>query len=141
MHIPALIHPTRIGLTQLDLERTPKVHPQLREPMGNPVYRDEVVLTAQVAIGEVLSFRQRAGGNDPPYHGTVVFHRRLLAREAPGVALHIGDRVTRLYVGTPSEMAVDFYIERIQPAGQYGEEPELWLCYYRDLKTQAKLRG
>jgi hypothetical protein len=140
---PTLPHPVKIELVQIDAATTPGVDPQFREPTGPPTSKAPIVLTAQLGLGQTDQYAQRPGGADPQSDGHVTLRLADLKREAPGVTLNIGDRVTKVYSGTAqatTTMPVNWSIVEVRPAGHYrGRGYTLLILFYRDMKTLARV--
>jgi hypothetical protein len=141
---PRLIHPIKVELVQIDPDRTPAVHPQFREPQGKPVYKDPIILTAQLGSPRTMgAYRQRPQGDDPQSDGHLLFRVVDLQREAPdGFAFHRGDRVTKLYAGDPQEddfTPVNWVATETDPTGHYRGRHTLWAVFYRDMKTLSQV--
>ena len=137
---PGHIHDSKVELVQVDEARVSK-HAQLGEPKGRVKYKDPIQITAGVREASAGTFRQRTQGTDPSWTGFLVVRAADLAREAPGVTLRVGDRLTRMYIGTPQEREVDMHLMEVRPAGHQRDAPTMWLAYYQDQKTLAALRG
>lgn len=136
---PKLIHPVKIYLVQLDPDSAPARDPQFGELTDSAVFRDPIIVTAQLALGQTNQFAQRPGGDDPRTDGHVALRVVDWKHEGFGRKLNKGDRITALYVGGAQEsevVPVDWIVREVRPAAHYRGGFHFWLLFYQDMKVE-----
>ena len=137
--IPKLPHRTLVTLVQIDPLLTPAADPQFREPTGGPIYREPVQIWAQLAIGTIDKWNPASFGNDPLNDGHFTIMRPEISRAlGPCGALHVGDRVLAMAVGTTEEAATDWSVVEVRPTFHYHGKPNGFMCFYRRMKTLSQ---
>ena len=107
------INASRVQIRQLDRTNSPAEDPQFTELAGDAVFTAAVEMTAQLNPSG-LTFRQRPQGDDPSDGGTLIIRPEDIDLDAPGFVPHIGDRLTRIDVGTAAEEVVQLVFTGIK---------------------------
>lgn len=120
---PRLVHPVAVTLVQVDPAAS-VYDPVTREPVGTPA-TVERALSGQVreSRGERLRMTQAGADATANASGRVVFD--VDALEAAGVAVALGDRITRA-----GGRAVNWRVLRVEQHAQYRGRPHhLWAFF------------
>lgn len=145
-HVPRpLRHAIKIGWQQVDPDATAAVDPQFREPTG-AVQRTYNIITGQLASGDARGaggfdrYSERPGGDDPQAAG----HITMRVVDLPdGFVPRKGDVITRLYISRPEsqggEVAVEWHVIEVRPAGHYHAGHTLYACYYEDRNSLTRV--
>lgn len=133
MGLPAKWNPVAVEVTHVDVAATP-TDPVFKNPVNRKARPTTTTYQAQVNSGnKTFERRFRTLMGDRPATKArehIVIRTCDLAPNTPLPRPSKGDRITKLYKGTPNEEVVDFLIEEVRPESPLNGIPLLVYCEF-----------
>lgn len=126
-------NPVRVTVTHVDVSATP-IDPVFKNPTNRKAHPSSTTYQAQVNFGlKTDEKRVRTLMGDRPVtksRSRIVLRTQDLVPTTSLVKPKKGDRITKLYVGTPAEEDVDYLIEEVRGESALGGAPILIYCEF-----------